>query len=81
MEIADANAAVRALVDPDGWLTVSADQPALDAFVVELGTNGVAVRRLELLMTALESMFFSLTGVPASTSPREDPATDNKVVR
>jgi ABC-2 type transport system ATP-binding protein len=81
MEIADANAAVRALVDPDGWLTVSADQPALDAFVVELGTNGVAVRRLELLMTALESMFFSLTGMPASTSPSEDPATDNEVVR
>jgi hypothetical protein len=32
-------------------------------------------------MTALESMFFSLTGMPASTSPSEDPATDNEVVR
>ena len=27
-----------------------------------LGSSGVAVRRLDLLMTALESMFFSLTG-------------------
>ena len=60
---------------------MSADQPALDAFVVELGTNGIAVRRLELLMTALESMFFSLTGVPASTSPSEDPATESEAVR
>jgi ABC-2 type transport system ATP-binding protein len=81
MEIADADAGVRVLVDPDGWLTVSADQTALDAFVVELGRNGIAVRRLELLMTALESMFFSLTGVPASTSPSEDPASENEVVR
>ena len=48
--------------DPGGWLTVSADQEVLDAFVVALGRSGVAVRRLELLMTALESMFFSLTG-------------------
>ena len=81
MEIADADAGVRVLVDPDGWLTVSADQPALDAFVVELGTKGIAVRRLELLMTALESMFFSLTGVPTSTSPSEDPAAENEAVR
>lgn len=81
MEIADADAGVRVLVDPDGWLTVSADQAALDGFVVELGRNGIAVRRLELLMTALESMFFSLTGVPATTSPSEDPASDNEVVR
>jgi ABC-2 type transport system ATP-binding protein len=67
MQIADADPRVHAVVHPAGWLTVSAGQEALDAFVVELGTNGIAVRRLELLMTALESMFFSLTGVPASS--------------
>ena len=61
---------------------MSADQAALYAFVVELGTNGIAVRRLELLMTALESMFFSLTGVPASTrSPAEEPSSEIEVVR
>jgi ABC-2 type transport system ATP-binding protein len=35
---------------------------ALDAFVLELGRAGVAVRRLELLLSPLESMFFMLTG-------------------
>jgi ABC-2 type transport system ATP-binding protein len=43
-------------------LTVAADRGALDAYVVALGRSGVAVRRLELLLTALESMFFALTG-------------------
>ena len=82
MQIADADPRVHAVMDPDGWLTVIAEQAALDAFVVELGTNGVAVRRLELLMTALESMFFSLTGVPASTpSPVEEPSSEIEVVR
>ena len=41
---------------------MSADRDALDAYVVALGRSGVAVRRLELHMTALESMFFALTG-------------------
>jgi len=35
---------------------------ALDPFVLELGRAGVAVRRLELLLSPLESMFFALTG-------------------
>jgi hypothetical protein len=35
---------------------------ALDPFVLELGRAGVAVRRLELLLSPLESMFFMLTG-------------------
>jgi ABC-2 type transport system ATP-binding protein len=34
---------------------------ALDPFVLELGRAGVAVRRLELLLSPLESMFFALT--------------------
>ncbi|MEA2579469.1 MAG: type transport system ATP-binding protein [Actinomycetota bacterium] len=80
MQIADAYPAVQAVVDPDGWLTVSADQAALDTFVVELGTNGIAVRRLELLMTALESMFFTLTGVPApAPSPVQEPTSEIEV--
>ena len=57
--------------DPEGWLTVGADRDALDAYVVALGRAGVAVRRLELLMTALESMFFALTGRAAATRPAE----------
>src|SRR3954470_22311849 len=54
---------------PGGWLTVSADRDVLDDYVVALGTAGIAIRRLELLMTALESMFFSLTGEPAEPAP------------
>jgi ABC-2 type transport system ATP-binding protein len=71
-ELAD-RARLEVVADPGGWLTVSADRDALDAFVVSLGKAGVAVRRLELLMTALESMFFSLTGERA-----EEQATDRE---
>jgi ABC-2 type transport system ATP-binding protein len=34
----------------------------LDAYVVALGRDGVAIRRLELSSSRLEAMFFSLTG-------------------
>jgi ABC-2 type transport system ATP-binding protein len=46
----------------EGGLLVSADDAALDAFVLDLGRAGVAVRRLELVADPLEAMFFSLTG-------------------
>jgi ABC-2 type transport system ATP-binding protein len=67
VEVAGRNAGVAVVADPDGWLSVTGDRDALDAYVVSLGREGVAVRRMELLMTALESMFFALTGV----GPRE----------
>ena len=44
---------------------------ALDEFVVALGRSGIAVRRLELLMSALESMFLALTGAHPEDSPAE----------
>ena len=44
-----------------GGLTVSAAQADLDAFVIALGRDGVAVRRMDLLMSPLETMFFELT--------------------
>jgi ABC-2 type transport system ATP-binding protein len=62
MELAKDDRRLAIMPDPGGWLTVSADREVLDAYVVTLGRSGVAVRRLDLLMTALESMFFSLTG-------------------
>ena len=70
VEIAGTYPDIAAVPDPEGGLVVHADRGALDAYVVALGTDGVAVRRLELLMTALESMFFELTGVAV-----ERPAT------
>jgi ABC-2 type transport system ATP-binding protein len=43
-------------------LRLAVEAGALDPFVLELGRAGVAVRRLELLLSPLESMFFALTG-------------------
>ena len=68
---------VKAFPDPDGWLTIEADPDALDAYVIALGRAGIAVRRLELLTTALESLFFSLTGTPGEDdSPSRSSADD-----
>jgi ABC-2 type transport system ATP-binding protein len=71
-EIARSIPDVKAFADPDGWLTVEAGADELDAYVIALGRAGIAVRRLELLTTALESLFFALTGTPAPEAP---PAT------
>jgi ABC-2 type transport system ATP-binding protein len=70
-ELAKHDPRLEVVVDPGGWLTVSADRDALDAYVLALGRAGIAVRRLELLMTALESMFFTLTGERADQAPAE----------
>jgi ABC-2 type transport system ATP-binding protein len=43
-------------------LVVRADQAALDRLVLSLGRAGVAVRGLELLVSPLASLFFTLTG-------------------
>jgi len=45
-----------------GGMTLSAGADDLDAFVIALGQSGIAVRRLDLLMSPLETMFFELTG-------------------
>jgi ABC-2 type transport system ATP-binding protein len=63
----------------DDELTVIADQESLDRFVIALGHQGIAVRRLELVMSALESMFFELTGsrsTPAEAKPERAAATE-----
>jgi len=74
MEVAAGEPRVSVVPDPEGWLIVNADREALDAYVVELGRSGVAVRRLELLMTALESLFFALTGVHADRPAASEPS-------
>lgn len=65
--LADGQLGVRAERSPSGVLMVEADDGALDSFVLALGQADVAVRRLELSMSPLESMFFSLT----DHSPRD----------
>ncbi len=46
---------------PDGAVTITAQEGCLDPYVLALGHANVAVRRLELLVSPLESMFFALT--------------------
>jgi ABC-2 type transport system ATP-binding protein len=74
IELAKNDSRLEIVPDPGGWLAVTADREVLDDYVVTLGRSGIAVRRLELLMTALESMFFSLTGERAEqVSVRPEP--------
>ena len=44
-----------------GTLAIAADEAALDALVVALVETRVPIRRLDPLISALESMFFALT--------------------
>jgi ABC-2 type transport system ATP-binding protein len=60
---------VQAELSLDGGLTVEAASETLDRYVLALGRSGVAVRRLELPVNPLESMFFALTD-----QSREHPA-------
>jgi ABC-2 type transport system ATP-binding protein len=48
-----------------GGLRLQAEREELDRYVLALGHEGVAIRRLELRVSPLEAMFFELTGVPA----------------
>ncbi len=56
---------------PRGGLTVMARPEALDRLVAELGDARVLIRRLEWLVSPLESMFFALTepDQPAELDP------------
>jgi ABC-2 type transport system ATP-binding protein len=48
-----------------GGLVVSAEPGALDAFVLALGAEGIAVRRLEEVRSSVEALFMALTGEDA----------------
>jgi ABC-2 type transport system ATP-binding protein len=62
LELAEQQHGVRATASRRGGLALAVDQDALDPYVLALGAAGVAVRRLELLASPVESMFFALTG-------------------
>jgi ABC-2 type transport system ATP-binding protein len=59
---------VHARPSGEGDLLVTARPGALDPYVVALGAAGVAIRRLELETSPLESMFFALTGDGATVA-------------
>ena len=75
IQIAQSHPRLSVVADPEGWLTLSGDRDSIDEYVVALGRAGIAVRRLELLMSSLEAMFFALTGVrpqEAAADPQPD---------
>jgi ABC-2 type transport system ATP-binding protein len=61
LAIATAHPGIRAGRSPRGGLALGAEADALDDFVLALGDARVAVRRLDLLASPLETMFFTLT--------------------
>jgi ABC-2 type transport system ATP-binding protein len=61
-QISERFGGVRAVPSPTRGLDVTVQHGSLDLYVVALGQAGVAIRRLELLVSPLESMFFALTG-------------------
>jgi ABC-2 type transport system ATP-binding protein len=63
--IAGQQAGIRTEGHSGEGFVIRADQAALDRLVLSLGRAGVAVRGLELLLSPLASMFFSLTGEQA----------------
>jgi ABC-2 type transport system ATP-binding protein len=65
IQLASAHAGVGAMPAPNGGVSLTADDASLDGYVVALGQAGIAIRRLELLVSPLESMFFALTGEPS----------------
>jgi ABC-2 type transport system ATP-binding protein len=60
---------VKASGHDNSGLVVHAAQEQMDAYVMHLGREGVAVRGLELDVTPLESLFFQLTGEPGRSAP------------
>jgi ABC-2 type transport system ATP-binding protein len=62
LEVAELHPGIRASRARPGELEIEIAEQELDSFVLTLGRDGVAVRRLELRLSPLESMFFSLTG-------------------
>jgi ABC-2 type transport system ATP-binding protein len=76
LAIASDRRGVQAAPSPDGGLTVDVEAGELDPFVLALGRSDVAVRRLELPVSPLESMFFALTGQPQGDPKVAEPAHD-----
>jgi ABC-2 type transport system ATP-binding protein len=61
MEMAGRHRALGITRAADGGLRVTATEEEVDAFVLDIAAAGVAVRRLDVLMSPLEAMFFALT--------------------
>ncbi len=80
LELAERTPGLRARRTSEAELEIELREQELDAYVLALGRDGVAIRRLEPRVSPLESMFFALTDddarrpaerrQPADTLPR-----------
>jgi len=73
-ELAASRPGIRVEGTAGGELTVTAEEPQLDALVLALGREGLAVRHLARSRNPLESAFFALTGGPSATIAPDGPA-------
>ena len=80
LEIAEHHPGVRASRSRTGELEIEITERQLDSFVLTLGREEVAVRRLELRLSPLESMFFALTGDAPEPAPPTEPAQRDAAV-
>jgi ABC-2 type transport system ATP-binding protein len=69
IEVAQVVGAQASFADGVRGIRVLARPEALDAYTVALGRHGIGVRRLELLVSPLESMFFALTESGEAVTP------------
>ena len=76
LAVAEGVPGVTAVASGDGALAVSAQLGGLDELVLALGSRGVAVRRLELLVSPLEAMFFALTSEQPAAGAGEPRAAE-----
>ena len=79
LEIAEIHPGVRASRSRTGELEIEIAEQELDSFVLDAWPRSdVAIRRLELRLSPLESMFFALTG-DAAQQPTEPRRPDEAV--
>ena len=62
LELAHEYHCIRARRDPRGGLNLASRAGGLDGYLLALGDARVIIRRLELVVSPLESMFFALNG-------------------
>jgi len=79
LEISARHPGVRARRSRTGELEIELRAEELDSYVLALGRAGVAVRRLELRLSPLESMFFALTD-DGARPPAEPPQPHSPAV-
>jgi ABC-2 type transport system ATP-binding protein len=74
LEIAGGWPEVHATPAPTGGLELTVGGEGLDPFVLALGDARIAVRRLDIVGSPLESMFFALTGEPTTEPVLTEPS-------